>query len=118
MKHSEPDELGITDEARALAQAVLAGDSTSALALADWVVENQRRPVGRFSTVYVEQLEDALVEAKQIIHQSRLLINGGGKAVYRFNGDSIVTREAADRFARRLFNLELFAKGIGREGPV
>lgn len=103
------DNLVITAEARALADAVLRDDAVAAAALCDWIVENQQRPVGRLSVAYVERLEDLAREQKTVLKRIQREWEGmyGVEFPYTFN-------EEVNTLYRHWFELCRWAKDLGR----
>ncbi len=109
----------ITADARSLATAVLADDETAADALLDWAIENRRHPPFDLRG-YVDRLEDALRECRQLVMQSPVPspVETWTTKATRVVVARSLTKKHVDRIYTLCFNLEREAKLYGRMGPA
>lgn len=87
----------ITPDMRALAEAVLKGDRTAAMALSDCLQENVTSKVERISVRYVEMIEDALRD-------------------YRTEIKKVASTPALERCHWAYSHCERMARSLGRQG--
>ncbi len=97
-----------------LAKAVLSGDQTAALLLADCVAESWNSGGRqRITPEYVDRLEDLLMSVKATLHSTALTYEGDISTTY---GDCYIEKSEATIFHHNLFQMEQQARSLNRQG--